>query len=74
MTKIYVNGGVMYTDQKELSYFDVVTLAHPAFKFEGVLTVTYAHAHDDRSGSMIPGSFVKVADGTVFNATDTSRA
>ena len=69
---LIVNGVSVETKKSEVSYEDLVRLA--GLQEGRVYSAVYSRAADDRSGSLIPGGFVKVADGTVFTIMDTSSA
>lgn len=54
----------------DLSYEAFIEMA----KAQPGATVTYAHAEDDRSGSLLPGEYVACVDGTVVNVVRTDNA
>lgn len=81
MATIILNGRSTAITANILSYNDIVRLA---FEQRGkpwskkvVYTVTYsgAHSHNERAaGSLMPGEFIIIRDGTVIDAAVTNNA
>ena len=73
--KITVNGQPREVGGLPIPYSDIVTWVHgPAAWQRTDLTITFRHAADDRSGSLLPGETVATRDGTVINVTNTGSA
>jgi len=62
--KIRINGTEVTTDKTELTYEEVVYLGGKPLG--PTYSMTYAHAHDDRSGSLMEDESVRLAEGTSF--------
>lgn len=75
---IIVNARPKETDQKRLTFEEIVSLAYdgnppagPNWEF----TVDYSKGpDDDKQGSLLPGKSVRVKDGMVFNVTATDKS
>jgi len=65
-------------DEKEISYSDVVHLAHPDADFAQqhiTYTVTYRRGMGNKpEGTLVDGKSVKVKDGMIFDVTRTDRS
>lgn len=73
---IIVNGRVVETFEKKLSYTEVIVIAFGSYEeAEGLAyTVTYSKGESNAKGRLIPGKDVPVKKGMVFNATKTTRS
>lgn len=74
---IYVNGRERTTDQKELTYEEVVELAFGTVNTGGniVYTVTYRRGHGNKpEGILTEGESVKVKDKMKFDVTATDKS
>lgn len=75
---ICVNGRARDVSAKELTFEDLVELAHGPNPPRGqyiVYTITYRKAkHDDREEDLLPGQSVKLKDGMVFDVVLTDRS
>lgn len=78
MTTIVVNGQEKTTDQKELSFDQLVSIAHDGNPPSGPnweFSITYRRGHGDKpEGSLLPGQSVKVKDGMVVNVRSTDKS
>lgn len=74
--EIFLNGRVVKTNLKEMSYNDVVmSLANPIIKEGVVYSITYTYSDYPRiSGILISGDRVSIRPGMVFNAFITGNA
>ncbi|MDF2596150.1 MAG: hypothetical protein K0R69_2491 [Clostridia bacterium] len=72
---IIVNGRVVETFEKKLSYAEVIVIAFGSYEeAEGLdYTVTYSKGQSNK-GILLPGKEVPVKKGMVFNATKTTRS
>lgn len=70
---IVVNGKARQTEEKFISYDDVVRLAFPEGPFDIIYTVAYVnpHGHD---GTLAPGQSTKVQEGMEFRVRKTNRS
>lgn len=77
-TTIIVNARPNQTDQKRLSYEEIVSLAYdgnPPVGPNWEFTVDYSKGpDDDKQGSLLSGKSVRVKDGMVFNVTATDKS
>jgi len=72
---VLVNGLTEVTTAPFLSYEDVVRMAHPDMSKSVHFTIVYRKGTPQHpSGTLDPGKRVKVHEGMIFNAFDTSGA
>lgn len=73
---IIVNGRVVETFEKKLSYSEVIVIAFGSYQeAEGLdYTITYSKGQSNEKGRLLPGKNVPVKKGMVFNATKTTRS
>lgn len=75
---IIVNGVRRETQEKRLSFEDIVKLAFGQYDAADnvAYTVTYSYkkGHHNDKGIMVAGDSVKVKEGMVFNVTKTTRS
>lgn len=73
---IIVNGRIVETFEKKLSYTEVIVIAFGSYEETDGLayTVTYSKGHSNEKGILLPGKDVPVKKGMVFNATKTTRS
>lgn len=73
---IVVNGRAVSTEQKDLSFVQVVKLAFPSGSGENTIyTITYRRGHGQKpEGTLVEGQSVKVKDGMIFNVTPTDKS
>lgn len=75
--KIIVNGREKITEQRDLSFTDLVNMAfeNPPSGENVCFTVTYRNGHPSKpEGSLIEGQSVRVKEGMVFNVTSTDKS
>lgn len=79
--RINVNSRDMETDQEELHYPDILKLAgYEPYREDGtlrVISVTYQAKNEEgweKSGIIAPNMSVRVYEGMILNAYDTSNA
>jgi hypothetical protein len=70
---IIVNGKARQTEEKFLSYDDIVRIAFPDGPFDIIYTVAYVkvHGHDD---TLAPGQKTNVQEGMEFSVRKTNRS
>jgi hypothetical protein len=75
-TTIVVNGRAIPTDQRELSFAQLVTIAFPSGSGANTIyTITYRRGHGQKpEGTLVDGQSVKVKDGMIFNVTPTDKS
>lgn len=75
---IIINGARRETQEKRLSFEDVIKLAFSQYDAADNIayTVTYSYkkGHHNDKGIMVAGDLVKVKEGMVFNVTKTTRS
>lgn len=73
---IVINGRRVQTNQKTLSFDEVVALSGMPTGPDIVFTISYRRGHGDKpAGSMVQGGQpVKVKDGMIFNVDSTNRS
>lgn len=74
---IIVNGRIVETFEKKLSYSEIIIIAFGSYEQSDALayTVTYSKGHSNNDkGRLLPGKEVTVKKGMVFNATKTTRS
>jgi hypothetical protein len=74
--RIIVNGRPRVVHERELSFDQVVLLAFPNPHHEPgwIYTVTYSHGVGGQEGQLLPGQTVKIANGMIFNVTETNKS
>lgn len=72
--RIVVNGRDCEFDGETISYEEAVELAGAECRAVGQPTVTYLTPGTRHGGELCPGANVRVFEGMVINAVDTSRA
>lgn len=74
---ITVNARPKVVTQKELSFFEIISLAFnpPPTGPNFVFTITYRRGEGNKpEGSLINGETVKVKEGMIFNVTATDKS
>lgn len=77
-TTIIVNGVKCETQEKKLSFEEIIKLAFGQFDKDDTVAYTasysYKKGHQNDKGILVAGDSVKVKEGMVFNATKTTRS
>lgn len=74
--RIFINGQEASVTTAELSYDDIVGLAYnpPPSDPNILVTVVYRKAAHNADGSLVKGQTVTIKNGTIFDATKTTRS
>ena len=78
VSTIIVNGAKQQTNEKRLSFEEIVKLAFGNYDAADnvAYTVTYSYkkGHHNDKGILVVGEFVGIKEGMVFNVTKTTRS
>lgn len=76
--EVIINGQAKTVEEKELSFDELVAIAHDGNPPEGpnwFFTISYRRGNGNKpEGSLLEGESVKVKKGMVFNVTSTDRS